>query len=461
MNSTIQLNLGSAYNPTSRQSDLPQCAMEQFLINYKIGEVADPQKYGAFKDDMNEATNDGKISLVEAVVLWPKMITNVLVNPLMTSYVAFKKNLKIELDPQLSYLKIPMIGDKRGGGCRVKRILFYDKGIESGNAAIYGNEYIYENENGSSSGVATNEPGDDETNSLIEFLPRLKQSLAEVLLSGSITKTMTAPVSESILPGPSIGYSRLVVRNINDTRQGSGYSEYKYYTCKDYPYDMFYNAKKINGFGIDYSDLNDMDNYQKSEFLSINLVLLYLKYDRKWFSQGFRFIKNNMHGQMKSVSKYRGNYKKYGEANGNGLKPTLISRIEYEYYQPGEELLIWDQNKNTHYKSLPGKEMEIAFEKKHFDEFIKTFKLEFDLNVLVAIPPVISISLFPYFALDYTEVSKYASTKVVDYPSILKKTIEYSNGVTKESENLAYDPYSGDVLLSRYKEGDATVFIKE
>src|SRR5690606_13793724 len=55
-----------------------------------------------------------------------------------------KSKVCMTLNPQLSYLKIPMNKAKRGGGMRVKRILMYDKGIETGDAAIYGQVYRYE-----------------------------------------------------------------------------------------------------------------------------------------------------------------------------------------------------------------------------------------------------------------------------------------------------------------------------
>ena len=70
------------------------------------------------------------------------------------------KNCK-EIDYANSYLRVPMPRSKAklGGGVRVKRVLMYDPGLESGeDAALYGTEYAYETVGGLSSGVATNEP---------------------------------------------------------------------------------------------------------------------------------------------------------------------------------------------------------------------------------------------------------------------------------------------------------------
>src|SRR5690606_38691435 len=80
-----------------------------------------------------------------------------------------------QFDPQMSYVRIQdpirKVKDvayrsrngKLGGGVRVKRLLMYDTGIEGSSNndpdVLYGQEFSYVNEDGLSSGVATNEPG--------------------------------------------------------------------------------------------------------------------------------------------------------------------------------------------------------------------------------------------------------------------------------------------------------------
>ncbi|HSY61098.1 MAG TPA: hypothetical protein VK796_04435, partial [Cytophaga sp.] len=42
-----------------------------------------------------------------------------------------------------SYVRIPVLYGKKGGGIRVKRVMMYDPGLETGDQMLYGSEYIY------------------------------------------------------------------------------------------------------------------------------------------------------------------------------------------------------------------------------------------------------------------------------------------------------------------------------
>src|SRR5690606_15791933 len=129
-----------------------------------------------------------------------------------------------------------------GGGVRVKRILMYDKGIETGDAAIYGQVYRYELEDGTSSGVATNEPqGMREENPLVSFLPKKNQSWLNRLVMGKDKEQSEGPIGETLLPSPSVAHSRVVVENIHNGKTGSGYTIHEFFTTKDYPFDKTYD----------------------------------------------------------------------------------------------------------------------------------------------------------------------------------------------------------------------------
>ena len=53
-----------------------------------------------------------------------------------------------EINKPLSYFRVPIYRNKKGGGARVKRILMYDKGIETGDAQLFGTSYFYVGEDG-------------------------------------------------------------------------------------------------------------------------------------------------------------------------------------------------------------------------------------------------------------------------------------------------------------------------
>ncbi len=102
-----------------------------------------------------------------------------------------KTNACITLNPQLSYFKLPIYKVKKGGGIRVQRLLTYDPGIETGDAMVYGSEYHYVNEDGTSSGVATNEPMTiREENALVEFMERQKQGGLESIVKRKRQQTI-------------------------------------------------------------------------------------------------------------------------------------------------------------------------------------------------------------------------------------------------------------------------------
>ncbi|WAC02744.1 hypothetical protein N7U66_03470 [Lacinutrix neustonica] len=159
-----------------------------------------------------------------------------------------KENVCMRLEPSLSYIKIPLNKAKRGGGVRVKKILMHDKGIESGDAATYGQEYRYELEDGRSSGVASNEPQEmREENPLVEFMPKKDQSWINRLIVGKDKEQSEGPIGESLLPSATVSHSGVVVENIHTGKTGTGYTVHEFFTCKEYPYDKLYDYQVLDG----------------------------------------------------------------------------------------------------------------------------------------------------------------------------------------------------------------------
>ncbi|HMT27638.1 MAG TPA: hypothetical protein PKD91_00020 [Bacteroidia bacterium] len=54
-----------------------------------------------------------------------------------------KQSVCTSVNWELSYLKVPVFKNKRGGGVRVKTLLMLDPGIETGDAVVYGSKYDY------------------------------------------------------------------------------------------------------------------------------------------------------------------------------------------------------------------------------------------------------------------------------------------------------------------------------
>lgn len=368
----------------------------------------------------------------------------------------YKKNdVCKEIKHNLSYLRIPLTQDKKGGGVRVKRILMYDKGIESGDEALYGSEYIYKTEDGRSSGVATNEPAEiREENPLVDVIHGKKQKMLSKAISGSQKDELEGPIGESILPNPSIGYSRVIVKNIHTGKTGTGYTVNEFNTCKDWPFDKNYDNlenfnSEISGKGVEYTNLSDNE---KKDWMNLPLGILNYKTNKSWVAQGFRFIIHNMHGLPKKTATYSDDI-----VNASGNVSNIPSTYKlYNYYAPGEEvsMLYYDETnpankKFKEVKDIPGKEMDIAMEMREISDRLNDIHLEVDVEFAVATPFRIGFSLFPSFSFNQTQIATHATSKVISYPVLLKSVESYVDGAYNVTENLAFNKENGEVLLTK------------
>lgn len=350
-------------------------------------------------------------------------------------------NLCVQLNPSLSYFKIPMLKAKKGGGLRVKRLLMYDPdGVDDGSPALYGTEYIYKNENGESSGVATNEPASiREENPLVTFLPkRNDQSLLNKAISGIDREQFEGPIGESLLPSPSVGYSRVVAKTIHNGKTNTGFVVSEFYTAKDYPYDMNYSsANGYNGSGVSHSVIDDQ-TFDK-QWLNVPAVFVNMSINNMWASQGYRFVQNNMHGQPKSVATYAGNY-----VSGSLALLNKSSYTDYEYFQPGEKVNVMRDDGSLEAQEI-GKEMEVAMETRGVEDVTEDISTEFDASMGIT-PPVVYI---PYFSgsgsLSYSErkMYSYVVSKVINFPAIQKATTSMENGITHRTEHLVFSRFTG------------------
>lgn len=366
-----------------------------------------------------------------------------------------------QLNKDLSYLKIPINKTKKGGGVRVKTLLTLDNGIESGDAgSIYGSVYYYQDKDGKSSGVATNEPGQiREENPLVTFIPKGSQTWLSRHTVGKDKEQSEGPIGESLLPPASIGHSRVVVESIHQGPTGDGFAIHTFNTCKDYAYDKMYSytdGVDANGFmrkfdfhdaqGVDYSRLKDNTEKDKAP---INAGLFSYNSKKFWMSQGFRFILNNMHGQPKSIEKYSGTYDDY---ISNQDKVYLAFAQEYIYFEPGEKMRVLSSNSSGQVVidwENPGKEMDLTMEMKSIKERTMDFMIEVDLSIGLSAPPPPFITIMPGIEFAENIMNQHATSKVVNYPSVQKAVKVYQDGVWASSEYLAFDKATGQPILTR------------
>lgn len=367
------------------------------------------------------------------------------------------------INRSLSYLRLPTIKPKKGGGIRVKRLMTYDRGLEQGDAVLYGQEYIYKDnvtmpdgtKKITSSGVATNEPsGQREENPMVNFIPPISSDgWWKRITVGEDKEQTEGPIGESILPSASIGHSRVVVQNIHkglNKATNTGFTMHEYYTVKDYPYDRMYAKGEQLDYergakGVDYTNISD--NISKSR-LKIPAGLFYYELDKVKMSQGFRFIINNMHGQMKRVGSYIGEYNE----NNDIRTYKMVSEQTQVYYEPGEKVKML--NKDGTWKwDMPGAEMDTAMEMKRLSD--NTLDVKLDLEVSIASFPIPVVYVIPIISVSIVDkgISTHISSKIIRYPVILKKSVSIQDGVRVVTENLAFSETTGTPILTRTYDG--------
>lgn len=403
---------------------LPEEVCREFVKTQRLG-MLDPN--GNCVPGMNESSGSAADRAIS------------IVNQLhgMAEGIVAPENLCGNLSPANSYLRVPVPIAKQGGGLRVKRLLMYDSGID-GNPVLYGNEYLYETwENGRiiSSGVATNEPQTArEENILVDFVARKGQNLWSKIIAGKDKKQSEGPIGESVLQGPSVGYARVTVRNIHSGETNPGFSVSEFFTAKDFPVSLAHPDKAGTMTSI---------NAPTPDKVMIPAVLVNIVKDRSWASQGFSFVLNNMHGQAKRKASYTGPYDDAIEL----AKSTLVSSVAYEYFKPGEKVPMMSSLFGEVTMKNPGREVDLTFAQKKVEESSKDANIEGDLEIAIIwalIPiPLIWPTAMPSMSFTEGEISTHATSKVVRYPAILKKTTVYQDGILHTEENVAFDTWTG------------------
>lgn len=328
---------------------------------------------------------------------------------------------------------------KLGGGVRVKKIRISDEwdgtGITTGTpqAFSYGQEYTYTLPDGTSSGVASYEPqlGGDEN--------PWKQPIftsEEKILAPDDEHYMEEPFGESFFPSPSVGYSRVTVKNLqrkNVKHNATGKVVHEFYTAKDFP---------------TITERTELTSKrEKSDPFSISSLLHIDVKDYMTASQGFVIETNDMHGKPKKQEVYQES------------QTSPITSVEYKYkstpYLVGSSRL---NNKATviYNNGTINNSTDIGV----FFDFVSdmrehnTSTIAGSINgnidgFLVAAYTVYVPIIIPSFTSEKLRFRSAVITKVVQRFGILEETIAKDLGSTVSTKNLAYDAETGDVLLTQ------------
>jgi hypothetical protein len=350
------------------------------------------------------------------------------------------KGYASEVNVTESFVRITKTnGKKLGGPVRVKQIKIEDNWQTlSGNAAApagaYGQTYTYTTAatNGKliSSGVATYEPsvGNDEN--------ALKQPIFyDENIKGGLSNyfTMELPFCESLYPAPSVGYSKVTVRDLGPGQvpsDATGWIVNEFYTAKDYPVQVRY-------LPIQRPPVRNENSYSLVKSNSINQQSL---------SQGYVIELNDMHGKAKANRVY----------NQSGAE---ISSTVY-YYNSKDNNDTGTLNNSVNVISPTDGKMSTKVLGRDM-EFYTDFREQESNNTGRAINiggDVFPVPFWPFFGLphnpkadnnDYKLFRSASALKVIQQYGILNKVVKTQNGSSITTQNIAFDALTGEPVITR------------
>jgi hypothetical protein len=341
---------------------------------------------------------------------------------------------KVDLNHSFVRLNSPT-KKKIGGGHRVKSIIIDDNwnSVSGEKDHSYGQVFQYEVD-GISTGVASYEPlvGGE------EIPQRQPQKRIEKVPAGTnYHLTDELPVCEDLYPSASVGYSKVIVRELKpedlqlidpSTNQyystkehANGFTEYQFYTAADFP--TISKATKLD---------KCISNYLAPEFFGLNIT-------KAIASQGYSVEVNNMHGQARAISTFDN-------------KGKLVTRTEYVYKHDGKNLI----NKinllkkdGTVVEASSGVNIETIVEPLESESINVTAGVQTNFDGFVmGIIPAPTWSIIPNWNYTHNQVKTAVVTKLIQKYGILEKVIVIRNGSRLDTKNLAWDAETGEVLLT-------------
>lgn len=324
---------------------------------------------------------------------------------------------------------------KKGGGVRVKRITLNDKWASLLDDDThysdfrYGQEYTYttKDEYGHtiSSGVAAYEPmlGGEE-NPFRQPVPYEE----EKFLAPDEEYYQETPYGESYFPSPSVGYSKVMIRNINPDHsgvRGTGYTVKEFYTARDFP-----TITRQTGL--------DVARFKPDAILKL---LKIRSQDHMAATQGFVVELNDMHGKPKAEAVYAEN------------KTEPITGVEYKYRQSTpnrlDNTMLTMAKDKTIGTNMVGVEcdMTVDFRQSKTDNYSGGLGGNLDAFLAFVLPVAIPVVL-PSYAYEGVSFKSASVTKVINRYGILESTVAYDLGSRVHTTNKMLDEETGEVLLT-------------
>ncbi|HCA82535.1 MAG TPA: hypothetical protein DEP18_02030 [Flavobacteriales bacterium] len=335
--------------------------------------------------------------------------------------VLYNKKICRSFIPEKSCIRIGAGGKKKGGGSRVKKILFYDQfNAMTGNkeiGSVYGMEYEYKSETGESYGVASYEPliGNDEN--------PLKKGEEYVVERDKLPDEKLyhfSPIGEQFYEGAQVGYSEVKVKSIEYSgveRNATGYTIHNFYTSKDAP--VINRKTAITTIPIEQGKT------------VIDGIFMRERVSTATMSQGFLIRKVHLAGKPEKVTSYSNDGAEIGSTNfeytssvplrvvnNDGTHELAFMNREVDFFADAYSTLITNDNKS----------IQIGGGMKNYKPFVSVFTS-------------VNKSFEGYYFNTFTKV-------IEDYP-ILAKVESHFQGAKTISLNLAWDAQTGSPLVTK------------
>ena len=334
---------------------------------------------------------------------------------------------------------------KYGGGSRVKQVAMSDAWGDMSSDPdeqnfAYGQVYDYttsiRDEDGAermiSSGVAAYEPilGGEEN--------PFRQPVAfgeNRFLAPSDKYYMEEPFGEMFFPGASVGYSNVMVRNIQHAdvkRHATGSTVHEFYTAKDFP--TITRRTKL-----------DAKHYNPNPLLQL------LKVDVREYmtaSQGYAIELNDMHGKPKAQWVYAED------------QAEPISGMEYHYQTDAKNPKRLNNTVTTISKHTGaagtriqqqnvGVDFDMVADMREQSNLTVASGMEGNLDAFLAIiAPVTVPMVFPKFSQEEVRFRSAVTTKVIQRYGLIDRVVAHDLGASVTTSNRLYDAETGEVLLT-------------
>jgi len=297
---------------------------------------------------------------------------------------------------------------------------------------FYGQDYNYDLEDGTSSGVAAYEPNGSKENPLVEPF----YDIGDKLVAPKETNYTEKPFGESFFPSASVTYSRVTVQNLERVdpdeeraviKHATGKVVSEFYTCRDFPTKT------------DFTDITPLFDPPGPLGSILNLSVR----NHLTFSQGFVVETNDMNGRMKSQNVF---------AEG---QTAPISGVDY-YYNTDANNQLSSTVTTINKDGTVNTEDEIGLTYDVFNDFRENYSesttVGVDFNIagfVIFIWPVIIPAPIPDYAYHETRMRTATTTKVIHRSAIMTQKVARDLGSSVSTEYLAWDAHTGQALLTQ------------